>query len=219
MKVASGAWSRVACSRFSVPLALTVKSVCGSRAAQSCEGCAAVWTTSSMPGRACEHAPTASASRMSRCSERKAPSSVARPGARWSARRRGRARRTGSACRSRGRRRRSPARRSSATDSEPISPPEPVMIAMPISQASEGARDERSCSPIHARCRTVSGAGPPRAASRSAAQRAAVRDVDRTSPARVCGSEPICDVVARELAAQLRRLAQRQAALARRRRR
>ena len=35
-----------------MPLALTVKSVCGSRAAQSCDGCAAVWTTSSM-SRAC----------------------------------------------------------------------------------------------------------------------------------------------------------------------
>ncbi len=43
----SGAWRRVASSRFSVPLALTAKSVCGSRAAQSCEGCAAAWTTSS----------------------------------------------------------------------------------------------------------------------------------------------------------------------------
>ena len=30
-----------------MPLALTVKSVCGSDAAQSCEGCAAVWITSS----------------------------------------------------------------------------------------------------------------------------------------------------------------------------
>ena len=32
----------------SVPLALTVKSVSGSRAAQSCEGCAAVWMTTAM---------------------------------------------------------------------------------------------------------------------------------------------------------------------------
>ena len=49
--VASGRCRRVASSRLSVPLALTVKSVCGSVAAQSCDGCAAVWTTSSMsPG-------------------------------------------------------------------------------------------------------------------------------------------------------------------------
>ena len=45
MKVASGAWVRAACSRFRVPVALTEKSVCGSLAAQSCEGCAAVWMT------------------------------------------------------------------------------------------------------------------------------------------------------------------------------
>ena len=38
----SGQKRRVASSRLSVPLALTVKSVIGSRAAQSCEGCAAV---------------------------------------------------------------------------------------------------------------------------------------------------------------------------------
>ena len=31
-----------------MPLALTVKSVCGSFAAQSCDGCAAVWITSAM---------------------------------------------------------------------------------------------------------------------------------------------------------------------------
>ena len=38
---------RVASSRFRVPVALTEKSVWGSRAAQSCEGWAAAWTTSS----------------------------------------------------------------------------------------------------------------------------------------------------------------------------
>src|SRR5436305_12259 len=42
MNVASGHDSRVACSRLRVPFALTVKSVCGSSAAQSCEGCAPV---------------------------------------------------------------------------------------------------------------------------------------------------------------------------------
>ena len=51
MKGASGQCARVASSRLSVPLALTPKSVCGSLAAQSWEGCAAVWTTSSIsPG-------------------------------------------------------------------------------------------------------------------------------------------------------------------------
>ncbi len=48
MNVASGACRRVASSRLSVPFALTPKSVCGSGAAQSCEGCAAVWMTSSI---------------------------------------------------------------------------------------------------------------------------------------------------------------------------
>ena len=43
MNVASGCTLRVASSRFIVPLALTPKSVCGSDAAQSCDGCAAVW--------------------------------------------------------------------------------------------------------------------------------------------------------------------------------
>ena len=44
MNVASGANCRVASSKFSVPWAFTEKSVFGSRAAQSCDGCAAVWT-------------------------------------------------------------------------------------------------------------------------------------------------------------------------------
>ena len=48
MKTASGQCCRVASSRFRVPTALTPKSVCGSRAAQSCDGCAAVWTTTLM---------------------------------------------------------------------------------------------------------------------------------------------------------------------------
>ena len=48
MKGASGQWARAASSRFRVPLALTPKSVCGSLAAQSWEGWAAVWTTSSI---------------------------------------------------------------------------------------------------------------------------------------------------------------------------
>ena len=48
MKGASGQWARAASSRLSVPLALTPKSVCGSLAAQSWEGWAAVWTTSSI---------------------------------------------------------------------------------------------------------------------------------------------------------------------------
>src|SRR6202012_288694 len=48
MKGASIAWARAASSRFRVPLALTPKSVCGSLAAQSWDGCAAVWMISSM---------------------------------------------------------------------------------------------------------------------------------------------------------------------------
>src|ERR1700742_3645870 len=48
MKGASIAWARAASSRFRVPLALTPKSVCGSLAAQSWDGCAAVWMTSSI---------------------------------------------------------------------------------------------------------------------------------------------------------------------------
>ncbi len=46
-KVAPGACRRVASSRLRVPLALTPKSVWGSRAAQSWEGWAAAWTISS----------------------------------------------------------------------------------------------------------------------------------------------------------------------------
>jgi hypothetical protein len=46
MNGASGQWSRAACRRLSVPTALIEKSVCGSRAAQSCEGWAAQWITS-----------------------------------------------------------------------------------------------------------------------------------------------------------------------------
>ena len=54
--VASGLCRLVASSRLSVPFALTVKSVCGSDAAQSCEGCAAVWmTSSSSPAMPAEH--------------------------------------------------------------------------------------------------------------------------------------------------------------------
>src|SRR5215211_4077932 len=45
---ASGALSRVASRTFNVPTALMSKSVNGSRAAQSCEGCAAVCMTSSI---------------------------------------------------------------------------------------------------------------------------------------------------------------------------
>ena len=46
INAASGAKVRVASSRWCVPRAFTEKSVAGSLAAQSCEGCAAVWTTS-----------------------------------------------------------------------------------------------------------------------------------------------------------------------------
>ena len=40
--------ANVASSRLSVPTALMSKSVNGSRAAQSCDGCAAAWMTSSI---------------------------------------------------------------------------------------------------------------------------------------------------------------------------
>ena len=46
MKGASGQCRRAASSTFRVPVAFTEKSTKGSRAAQSCEGCAAVWITS-----------------------------------------------------------------------------------------------------------------------------------------------------------------------------
>jgi hypothetical protein len=56
---------------LSVPLALTGKSVCGSLAAQSCEGWAAVWTTSSIaPAWRRKILSTASRSRMSTSSLR-----------------------------------------------------------------------------------------------------------------------------------------------------
>lgn len=65
MKVASGAHCRVASSRFSVPCAFTPKSVNGSRAAQSCDGCAAVCTTRSTVPAASNAWRTAAKSRMS----------------------------------------------------------------------------------------------------------------------------------------------------------
>ena len=46
MNTAPGQCLRVASSTASVPFAFTVKSVCGSLAAQSCDGCAAAWITS-----------------------------------------------------------------------------------------------------------------------------------------------------------------------------
>ncbi len=46
MNTAAGQCLRTASSTTSVPFAFTVKSVCGSLAAQSCDGCAAAWITS-----------------------------------------------------------------------------------------------------------------------------------------------------------------------------
>src|SRR5215218_8903681 len=55
---------------FRVPAALTPKSVCGSDAAQSCEGCAAAWTTTAIRPRFSPNTRrTASPSRMSTSSE------------------------------------------------------------------------------------------------------------------------------------------------------
>ena len=126
-----GAWSRAAWRRFRVPTALTPKSVSGSRAAQSWDGCAAVWMTSSIREPCSrEHARRPpSRSRMSRSTARNAlPSSLGQT-------------------RGRGRRRRLVAEevrphvvvdaddvealrsRSTRADSEPIRPPEPVMSA------------------------------------------------------------------------------------------
>ena len=66
MNGASLACARAASSRLSVPLALTPKSVCGSFAAQSCEGCAAVWTIASIePACLAKMRLTPSPSRMS----------------------------------------------------------------------------------------------------------------------------------------------------------
>src|ERR1700743_523699 len=66
MKGASIACARAASSRFSVPFALTPKSVCGSDAAQSWDGCAAVWMTSSIdPASSWKTRMTSPASRMS----------------------------------------------------------------------------------------------------------------------------------------------------------
>src|ERR1700742_4325051 len=66
MKGASIACARAASSRFSVPFALTPKSVCGSDAAQSWEGCAAVWITSSIdPACSAKIRMISAASRMS----------------------------------------------------------------------------------------------------------------------------------------------------------
>jgi len=77
MKLASAAWRSVACTRFSVPLALTVKSVCGSDAAQSREGWAAAWITSvSDEATDANTRSTSSALRMSRSWDVNAPSRV-----------------------------------------------------------------------------------------------------------------------------------------------
>src|SRR5204863_1029679 len=56
-----------ASSKFSVPFALTVKSVCGSRAAQSCDGCDAVCTIAPIESRCrLNSSVTAAVSRTSR---------------------------------------------------------------------------------------------------------------------------------------------------------
>ena len=93
-------------------MALTPKSVCGSLAAQSCEGWAAVWMTElDLAGRARRRSrSTASASRMSTFVASGTPGSARRPAARSRARSRPRGRRSAPACRSRSRPRRSPSR-------------------------------------------------------------------------------------------------------------
>ena len=67
MNTASGQCCRVFSIMFSVPTAFTSKSVNGSRAAQSCDGCAAVWMTSAMSvPYVRNNSSTAGRSRMSR---------------------------------------------------------------------------------------------------------------------------------------------------------
>ena len=66
MNGASGENVRAASSMFSVPVALTPKSVNGSFAAQSWDGCAAVWITALIDDPNSANTPdTAFASRMS----------------------------------------------------------------------------------------------------------------------------------------------------------
>ena len=103
-----GCGGGVASSRFSVPLALTPKSVWGSRRAQSCDGCAAVWITSSIRPPCSREDPRRRIARRgcrSRASGTRA--GTARASARWWARWRRPARRSARACRSPCRSRRS----------------------------------------------------------------------------------------------------------------
>ena len=110
-----------------MPLALTPKSVCGSDAAQSCDGCAAVWMTSSRrpPTRCEQRGRRPSASRMSRSTRAELSGNSLRAAARSCVPSTPRARRNARACRSRRRSRRSRRARSGATASDPIRPAGP----------------------------------------------------------------------------------------------
>ena len=93
-----------------------------------------MWTTSSiLPALLAEDPLDRVGDRGCRLSSQRNVADVRRPGARSRGRWTTRGRRSEPACRCRCRPRRSPRRQSASTDSEPISPPEPVMIATGIS--------------------------------------------------------------------------------------
>ena len=218
-----------------MPLALTAKSVCGSVAAQSCEGCAAVWIDQLDPRRVRARSSAsiavgvADVERRRSGTRRRARAAAARScGAVDASGPKNRARMSFSMpitsiagstkC---------------AADSEPISPPEPVMIAVGIApnaavtargSSSTAQRASAAAAPRGSplvlrstrRCRRGSRAG--RGAGRhpvSAKQPRAVREVDRDVAGRALSARrSIGTLAAGQLAAQRRRLQQREAALA-----
>src|ERR1700709_549604 len=131
MKGAVGEWGRAASSRLRVPLALTLKSVWGSLAAQSWEGWAAVWMTSSIsPARSRKIRSIASPSRMSAFSRWNSGCWVTRRAVTWEVEDSGPkklARMSFSTPTTS-----KPSAMKCSTASEPIRPPAPVMIATRI---------------------------------------------------------------------------------------
>src|SRR5262245_61430275 len=140
MKVASGAWRRVASSRLSVPFAFTAKSRMGSPAAQSCDGCAAAWMTSSMrPHSSRKAASTASESRMSVSTTRMSGYSASRRSTcgRVDAEGPKNLARMSFSIPSTSK----PDSAKNAADSEPTRPPAPVTIAVPTRSAYATAEE------------------------------------------------------------------------------
>src|SRR5829696_4649486 len=130
-KVAASARRRVASIRFKVPCALIWKSVCGSRAAQSCDGWAAAWMMSSirLPCSANSRS-SASPSLMSRSSERNSGYCSVRRAVFWAVEEsepKNRARMSFSTPITS-----HPPSTRCRTESEPTRPPEPVTIASAI---------------------------------------------------------------------------------------